>query len=90
MPEAVRDRFALHQFPWHLIFTPEEKSYELFDLKADPDEKENIYSEETLSQELAKIKKKLDSFTREALKEKEEIRIDKKTEEMLRALGYIK
>lgn len=90
MPEAVRDRFALLQFPWHLIFTPEEKTYELFDLKTDPDEKGNIFSGEPLSQEVAKLKKELDSFAREALKEKEEIKIDKKTEEMLRALGYIK
>lgn len=89
-PEAVKDRFAILQFPWHLIFTPEEKTYELFDLKTDPDEKENIFSGKPLSSKVVKLKKELDSFVREAMKEKKEIKIDNKTKEMLRTLGYIK
>lgn len=89
-PEAVKDRFALVRFPWHLIFTPEEKRYELFDLKTDHDERENIFQDDSLAEEVLKLKTELDSFAREALKEKVEIKIDSKTEEMLRALGYIK
>lgn len=89
-PEAVKDRFAILQFPWHLIFIPEEKKYELFDLKVDPEEKKNIFEERDFPQEVLKLKKKLDSFSREVLKGKEEIKIDDKTKEMLRALGYIK
>jgi len=89
-PEAVRDRFALLHFPWHFIFTPEDRQFELFDLSKDPEEKENIYQEENLSPELKALRQKTQSFAQEVLKGKEDIKIDKKTEEMLRALGYIK
>lgn len=89
-PEAIKDRFAILQFPWHLIFIPEEGRYELFHLKEDPEEKENIFEEKALLQEILLLKKKLDSFSRKVLKGKEEIKIDDKTKEMLRALGYIK
>lgn len=89
-PEAVRDRFAVLRFPWHLILTPEEKKYELFDLREDPDERVNIFQTEKFAPGLLELKEKLDSFARMVLSEKEEIKIDKKTEEMLRALGYIK
>lgn len=89
-PEAVRDRFALLQIPWHLIFVPEERKYELYNLNKDPEEKHDIYDRSVLPQEVVKLKQKLDFFAQEVLKGKEEIRIDKKTEEMLRALGYIK
>jgi len=89
-PEAGRDKFALLKFPWHLIITPEKKQYELFNLKDDPEEKKNIYQKNNLPQEVAKLKQKLDSLALQILKGKEEIKIDKKSEEMLRALGYIK
>lgn len=89
-PESVRNRFALLHYPWHLLFTPEENKFELFDLRKDPEEKENTYQEKNLSAELIKFKSKLESFAREVLKGKEEIKIDKRTEEMMRALGYIR
>jgi len=89
-PEAVMNRFALLQFPWHLIFTPQRRSYELFDLKNDPEEKNNLFDPNDLPEDVKILKQKLDEQTREALKNKEEIKIDKKTEEMLRSLGYIK
>lgn len=89
-PEAIQDRFALLQFPWHLIFVPAERKYELFNVAEDPEEKKNIYEEENLAHQVIKLTQKLDSFAREVLKGKEKVKIDKKTEEMLRALGYIK
>ncbi len=89
-PEAIQDRFALLHHPWHLIITPEDKTYELFNLSDDPDEKENIYEKKALSPDVLSIKKSLDSFARKALEEKLEIKIDDKTKEMLRALGYIR
>lgn len=89
-PEAIRDKFAVLKHPWHLIFTPEESMYELFDLSEDPQEKENIYEEKMLAPEVVELKRNLDSFTRKALEEKLEIKIDDKTKEMLRALGYIR
>lgn len=89
-PEAIQDRFALLHHPWHLIITPEDKTYELFNLSEDPDEKKNIYERRALLPEVLSLKKNLDSFARKALEEKLEIKIDDKTKEMLRALGYIR
>jgi len=89
-PEAIQDRFAVLHFPWHLIFTPDENRYELFNLKKDPKEKINIFKKNSLSPSMKRLKKQLDSYARQILKGKKEVKIDKKTEEMLRALGYIK
>ncbi len=89
-PEAFRDKFAILKHPWHLILTPEEKTYELFNLSHDPQEKENIFEERDLPQEVIELKKSLDLFARKVLAEKSEIKIDDKTKEMLRALGYIR
>ena len=89
-PEAVREKFALLQYPWHLIFTPEDQDYELYDLENDFEEKTNIYSEVVSSGKISDIKKKLDEFSRNILRSKEEVKIGKDVEEMLKALGYIK
>jgi arylsulfatase A-like enzyme len=89
-PEAVRNRFGVLDYPWHLIFTPEENRYELFDLKHDPQEWENIFPENGTLKEVIGLKQKLDSFAREVLKTKEDAKLDKKTEKMLKTLGYIR
>jgi len=89
-PEAKKDRFAILHLPWHLIFTPDEGRYELFNLKKDAQEKKNIFKKNNLSPSLKRLKRQLDSYVRQILKSKKEVKIDKRTEEMLRALGYIK
>ena len=89
-PEAIRDKFAILKHPWHLILTPEEKVYELYNLSQDPQEKENVYDEKVLPSGVSEMKKSLDAFARKALAEKSEIKVDDKTKEMLRALGYIR
>jgi len=89
-PEAIKERFALLHHPWHLIITPEDKTYELFNLREDPEEKKNIYEKKALPPDVWGLKKSLDSFARKALEEKLEIKIDDKSKEMLRALGYIR
>ncbi len=89
-PEAYRDRFALFAPPWHLIFSPEEKKFELFDLAQDPGETKNLYPAESAAPEPAALRRRLEEFTRGVLSGKEVIRIDDKTKEMLRALGYIR
>jgi len=89
-PEAALDKFALLKFPWHLILTPAQRKYELYDLREDPDEKENIYQDIHLPQEVLGLKKKLDSLALEILKGKKEIKIDDDVKEILKALGYIK
>lgn len=89
-PEAVKEKFAIIEYPWHLIFTPEDQQYELYDLQNDFDEKTNIYTEKAQYSEIFELKKKLDEFSRNILRSKEEIKIGKDVEEMLKALGYIK
>lgn len=89
-PESVRDRFAIWQRPWHLIITPEDRRLEVFNFEQDPLEKNDLSSEVGTNGEVQQLKKWLEEFARTALKEKEEIAIDRKTEEMLRSLGYIR
>jgi arylsulfatase A-like enzyme len=89
-PEATMNRFAILQFPWHMIFTPENRAYQLFNLETDPEEKHDLFGNKDLPDETKTLKQRLDEFARDVLKNKEEIKIDKKTEEMLRSLGYIK
>jgi len=89
-PESVRDRFALLALPWHLILTPEENRLEIFNLKDDLEEKNNLAGTIEGDKSIQMLKTRLEEFARRALKEKIEIAIDKKTEEMLRSLGYIR
>lgn len=89
-PEAVMDRFAVLRLPWQLIFVPEKRSYELYNLDSDPDETHNLFAEKSPNKKVKSLKENLDAFARDVLKNKGEIKIDKKTEEMLRSLGYIK
>lgn len=89
-PEAYTDKFAFLKFPWHLILTPKERKYELYDLSEDPDERENIYQDIHLPPEVLSLKKNLDSLALSILKGKKDIKIDDRTKEMLKALGYIK
>ncbi len=89
-PEAMKDKFALLQYPWHLIFTPGDQNYELYDLENDFDEKINVYSEEEQSAKMSNLENKLNEFSRNILQNKEEVKIGKDVEEMLKALGYIK
>ena len=89
-PESIRDRFGVLSFPWHLIFTPEDKKYELFNLEKDPQEMADLCREKGVPPELLPLKQKLEAYAREALSGKEEVKIDEKTQEMLRALGYIR
>lgn len=89
-PQAVKNKFGLLDHPWHLIFTPEENRYELFNLEKDPEEKDNLYNPEHLPEAVRSMRTKLNSFTRDALINKKDFKPDNKTEEILRALGYIK
>jgi arylsulfatase A-like enzyme len=88
-PLAKQDKFALLHYPWHLIFTPAESSYELFDLSQDPYETRNLYTEPLPGPAVA-LKTELDDFARKVLTEKVDPEFDKQSERMLKALGYIK
>jgi membrane-anchored protein YejM (alkaline phosphatase superfamily) len=89
-PEAVRERFAILRYPWHMIFIPEMQTYELYDLREDPGEQNNIYKGDNHPKEVTDLKRRLDQFARDILTGKEEVKIDRETEEMLKSLGYIK
>jgi len=89
-PEAVRERFAILQYPWHLIIVPELQEYELYHMGEDPEERNNVFTDRYPLKEVQDLKERLDQFARDVLNSKEEVNIDKDTEEMLKALGYIK
>ena len=89
-PESYQDRFGLFAPPWHLILTPEKRVFELFNLAQDPSERKNIYPQESATPDVAALRLRLEEFARGVLGGKEDIEIDDKTKEMLRALGYIR
>jgi len=90
-PLAIKNRFALLQYPWHLISTPEDQKYELFNLEDDPYEKSDIYNTHRKSTLVTLMKKELDSLIRKVLEEKKTTpEFDEKSKEMLKSLGYIK
>ncbi len=89
-PEAIHDRFAALKFPWHLIFTPSEQHYELFNLQIDADEKTNLYQKRKGLNEVKNLQQKLKGRALSILGKKKEIILDKKSLEMLKSLGYIK
>ena len=89
-PEAVHDRFGLLKYPMHMIYTPDTKKYELYDLEKDPGEKKDIFSVLSDSEEIKKLQKRIKEKTTEILERKKEVIIDRETLEMLKSLGYIK
>lgn len=89
-PEAVRDRFAILQKPWHLIFTPADSRYELFNQDRDPAEQNNVYDPASLPTGIAALKQALDVFARDVLGHKEDVPVTDRNQEMLKSLGYVK
>lgn len=89
-PQAERNMFAIVSFPWRLIFIPKQKSFELFNMQDDPEQKNNIYDANKDLNEIKNLRNELMKEAREILKNKKFTDVNKKTKEMLRALGYIK
>ncbi len=89
-PEAVRDRFGILAFPWHLIFTPELRRLEAYDQGTDPDEMRDLAAKGPLPDDVEALRRKLEARAREVLAGKETVKVEKSAEDMLRALGYIK
>jgi arylsulfatase A-like enzyme len=88
-PEAVQDRFGILERSKHLIFCPETGRYEYFDHGKDPDEKSAVTLEDGLPAEALALKERLDTFVRDVLRNKMDVAIDAKAEEMLKSLGYV-
>lgn len=89
-PEAFKDRFGLLFPPWHLILTAQGNKSELYNLERDPEEKVNLIDGGDLPSEVVPLRQKLEDFARDILSGKQDIQIDDKTKELLRALGYIR
>ncbi len=88
-PEAVQDRFAILEGSRHLIFCLDTGRYEYFDLSRDPEERSAVTLEDGLPAEALGLKDRLDALVRDIVKNKEDFRIDGRTEEMLKSLGYL-
>ncbi len=88
-PEAVQDRFGILDGSKHLVFCPETGRYEYFDHEIDPDEKSAVTFEDGLPAEGLALKERLDIFVRDVLRNKKDIAVDSKAEEMLKSLGYV-
>ena len=89
-PEAYEDRFGLLSPPWHLILTPRKDKWEIYNLERDPWEEENILDGLGWPRELAPLRQKLEDFARGILAGKQDVQVDDRAKEMLRALGYIR
>ena len=88
-PEAAQDRFGILERSKHLVFTPETGRTEYFDREKDPEEKSAVTFEDGLPAEGLALKARLDAFVRDILKNKKDVRVDGKAEEMLKSLGYV-
>jgi len=89
-PEATHDRFSLQRYPWHLIFTPLTRTFELYNLELDPEEKSNVYTKHSQEKQVLALSREVVKRARAILAAKTEVKLDKESEEMLRSLGYIK
>jgi len=88
-PESTRDRFSGLIYPWHLIFTPSLERYELYNLRDDPTEQLDVFDERKSRPEIVEIIQKLKKMSLNILSQKKDIKLDPKSLEMLRSLGYI-
>ena len=89
-PEADKNRFAILSFPWHLLFSPEDQTYELYNLETDPEETTDIYPQRAGEEAVRQMRLRLETATRDILINRPVHEVDDATEKMLRALGYIK
>ncbi len=89
-PEADTNRFAILAYPWHLLYSPDDQTYELYDLETDPDETTDIYADRAGDDSVRQMRQRLEAATRDILKDRPVHKVDNATEKMLRALGYIK
>lgn len=88
-PESTRDRFSGLAYPWHLIFTPSREQYELYNIREDPAEKFDIFQSRKSLPEIARLTQKVITASLKILSQKKDIKLDPKSLEMLRSLGYI-
>jgi len=88
-PEAAWDKFAARRPPWHLIFTPEKGLFELFNVTEDPAERNEVFESSARQDEVSELRRRLEEFARNILRNKGDVRQEKSAEEMLKSLGYV-
>ncbi len=88
-PEAVQDRFGILERSRHLVFCPETGRYDYFGHETDPDEKRAVTFEDGLPAEGLALKERLDAFVRDILRNKKNVAVEGRAEEMLKSLGYV-
>jgi arylsulfatase A-like enzyme len=89
-PEAFKNRFALLEAPWHMVFSPEDGHHDLYDLAADPAASVNVWDTPGVPADTSRgLEERLNAFARDILKNKKDIAVDSKAEEMLKSLGYL-
>lgn len=89
-PEAIHDCFGGQQYPWHLIFTPAQNKFELYNMESDPSEKHDVFDDNKNDQVVVGLIRSVQKRALDILENKHDVPINKKYLEMLRALGYIK
>jgi arylsulfatase A-like enzyme len=89
-PESTRDRFSRLQYPWHLIYTPGQDRYELYNISDDQAEQFNLYDKKKEDPFIMDLLNSVKSQALEILSQKKDIELDPKSLEMLKSLGYIK
>jgi hypothetical protein len=89
-PEAVQDRFGGRRDPWHLIFVPDERAFQLYHLGKDRWERQNVYP---MFQEEPQVRELAAEVVRRAQAIKQSkgvVTLDQESREMLKSLGYIR
>jgi arylsulfatase A-like enzyme len=98
--KGTSELYAFSNNEWKLIWAPETKGYALYDLKREPDEKQNLcdYSASNLSlftKKYLPVVQQMDHDLKEMLESRagkkvsNERKVDKKTRHMLKSLGYL-
>ena len=86
---------SVHRGPWHLIYSPNAKRVELYNLSVDPDELSNVAeANRHIARELRDYYDEMNRHSRElaanfTLRDGGALILDDKAREELRALGYI-
>lgn len=84
-PESYFDRFSVVKLPYQLIHTPRKRLFYLFNVDQDRFSLHPIENKE----EMGKLLPLLINFEKKASRSKKERKIDRKTEEILKSLGYV-
>jgi arylsulfatase A-like enzyme len=88
-PEAQEDLFAIRSPSWKLIYAPARDSCELYDLRADPGERKNVFAQQGRRPEVQSLEQKLEHYVREVVRVERDGRpISAETRAILHSLGY--